>query len=396
MNKIIAALILITCSTLLLGQEQPAQKIMNETDFEKEFEGIQSDTEEINVEVLSAKTSEVTPKMGLYFSDMDFEDAYQKHYPYCYGVYVAGVTQNGPSYKAGIVAGDIIMEFDGKITRFEKHLVTLIKSKNIGDEVKVKIFRDEEIVYANVKLDSLTPASSSFTITKDGKVTKAAKKLSVGHGGGGWIPVWYIDNDKLRDLNYLLAEYGFNELDESGMLMHGGGGHGNIGKGWFLGGMGAGYSIDKKKGYQTASGESVTRRMSYSNTFGGVTLDKRIAFSSNLISSLGFMLGWGGHNLQISQTDGNYNWDSMNDDMDSAENNAVELEKNYILFQPKAALMLRILDWLSIRAEGGLMLSHSYTKGWDAVSCEDNFQIDNSPETSYQGYTISIGPWFGF
>jgi hypothetical protein len=66
------------------------------------------------------------------------------------------------------------------------------------------------------------------------------------------------------------------------------------------------------------------------------------------------------------------------------------------MFQPKATVMYRLIDWLSIRAEGGFMLSHSYTNGWDAISCEDNFEIANSPETPYQGYTISIGPWFGF
>ena len=235
-----------------------------------------------------------------------------------------------------------------------------------------------------------------MTITKDGMKIKKKKKLSVGHGGGGWIPVWFVDDNEFTDINHVLDAYGFNGLDKKGILMQGGGGHGNVGKGWFIGGMGTRYSIDKKKGHITEDGEPVTRRMLYTNGYGGVTLDKRIALTKNLVTSLGFMLGWGGHNLQISQTDGAYNWLELNDDMDKSANNAIEIEKNYILFQPKATVMYRILDWLSIRAEGGYMLSHSYTGGWDAISCEDNFEIDNSPETPYQGYTISIGPWFGF
>jgi hypothetical protein len=82
--------------------------------------------------------------------------------------------------------------------------------------------------------------------------------------------------------------------------------------------------------------------------------------------------------------------------MDSSSNNAIEIEKNYIMFQPKAVVMYKILDWLSIRAEGGYIISHSFTNGWNAISCDDDFEIENSPETSFDGYTISIGPWFGF
>ncbi|MDP8268717.1 MAG: PDZ domain-containing protein [Candidatus Tenebribacter davisii] len=371
-------------------------------------EDVQQEIDEAMIEVQEALeqipgTSEITidfknlsgekPKMGVYLSDMDFEDAYEKHYPYCYGVFVTGVTTGGPAQMAGIIKGDIIMEFDGKKAKFENHLVNLITSKNIGEEVKVKIFRDEEELITNLTLETLNPKGTEAT-TKDG--VKKKKKLSVGFGGGGWMPIWYTAADEFEDINYILNEFGFQGISEKGILMQGGGGHGNVGRGWFIGGMGASYSIDKKKGYTTLSGDDVTRRMNYSNSFGGVTLDKRFAFTKNMVSSLGFMLGWGGHNLQISQTDGSYDWLTLNDDMDSSSNNAIEIEKNYIMFQPKAVVMYKILDWLSIRAEGGYIISHSFTNGWNAISCDDDFEIENSPETSFDGYTISIGPWFGF
>jgi len=323
--------------------------------------------------------------MGIYLSDMDFEDAYTMHYPYCYGVYVTGVTPGGPSQKAGITKGDIIMEFDGRKAKFEKNLVSLIRTKNIGDEVMVKIFRDEEIFEASIVLSSLQPQKTKTVTTKDFKVKKIK---SVGYGGGGWIPVWFVDDNEFADLNHILDNYGFQGLDESGILLHGGGGKGNVGKGWFLGGMGAGYT--------TIDGDDVTRRMLFSTGYGGVTLDKRLAITNKMVTSFGFMLGWGGHNLQISQTDGSYDWSSLNEDMDSSANNAIELDKNYILFQPKVMLMYRILDWLGIRAEGGYMLSHSFSNGWNAVSCDDDFEVSNSPDTPFQGYTVSIGPWFGF
>ena len=406
MKKIllVGMLAMLLSSVALFAQEQTAEEVSAEVQLEidaameevgKALEEISGTTEiSINFRNLDGDT----PKMGVFLSDMDFEDAYKMHYPYCYGVYVKGVSAGGPSQLAGITEGDIIMEFDGKKAKFESNLVKLIKSKSIGDKVKVKIFRDEEILIADLTLSTLKPKDSTVMIDKDGQKIKKKTKLSVGHGGGGWIPVWFVDDNEFADINHVLDAYGFSGLDEKGILMQGGGGHGNVGKGWFLGGMGAGYTIDKKKGYDIdGDGDSdVTRRMLYTNGYGGVTLDKRFAITKNLITSLGFMLGWGGHNLQISQTDGAYDWNTLNDDMDASANNAIELEKNYIMFQPKVTMMYRIIDWLSIRAEGGYMLSHSYTGGWDAVSCEDNFEIDNSPETPYQGYTISIGPWFGF
>jgi len=397
MKKIllVGMVILLLGSVALFAQEQTAEESYEiQMEIDAAMEEVEQALDELDIDVLVSRTSEETPKMGVFLSNMDFEDAYKMHYPYCYGVYVTGVSQDGPAQKAGIVKGDIIMEFDGKKAKFESNLVKLIKSKNIGDEVKVKIFRDEEILIADLSLATLK--SKEMIITKDGMKIKKKKKLSVGFGGGGWIPVWFVDDNEFEDINHILEAYGFSGLDEKGILMHGGGGNGNVGKGWFIGGMGAGYTIDKKKGHVTSDGDSVTRRMLYSNGYGGVTLDKRFAITKNLVTSLGFMLGWGGHNLQISQTDGDYDWFELNDDMDSSANNAIELEKNYIMFQPKAVVMYKVLDWLSIRAEGGYMLSHSYTGGWDAISCEDNFVVANSPETPYQGYTISIGPWFGF
>ena len=153
------------------------------------------------------RTSSNTPKMGVYLADMDFEDAYKMHYPYCYGVLVKGIVPGGPSQQAGIISGDIIMEFDGKKARFEDHLVKLIKSKNLGDEVEVKLFRDEEVLLAILTLSTLTSeGKEGIVITKDGK---KKKKLSVGFGGGSWIPVWYAAKDEFEDINFVLDEFIF-------------------------------------------------------------------------------------------------------------------------------------------------------------------------------------------
>ncbi len=403
MKKIILITVsLLVMSAFVFGQEK--QKF-DEKKFEKAMEKVdrameklETDLEKIpessDVKVIKIeKGSGNTPKMGVYLSDLDFQDAYEMHYPYCYGALITGVNDDGPAKKAGLIEGDIVMKFDGVKVKYEDHLVKLIHSKSIGDVVKVVAFRDENIIEAELELFSPKRESEEAIVTKDGKVKT---KLSVGGGGGSWIPVWYAPKDEFEDINTLLDSVGFNLLDEKGIFTNGFGGKGNVGKGWFLGGMGTWYSIDKKRGYTTTNNMNVTRRMNYSFGYGGVTLDKRLAISKKLITSLGFMLGWGGHELEVSQTDGSYNWNEIKDNLEASDNNTIKISRDYIMFQPKVMMMYRILDWLGIRAEAGYLLSHSFTSGWNANSCGDTFEVNNSPDTSFDGYTISIGPWFGF
>ncbi|MCK5051286.1 MAG: PDZ domain-containing protein, partial [Candidatus Cloacimonetes bacterium] len=182
MKKIllVGMVVMLLGSVALFAQEQTAEEVSAEIQLEIDaaMQEVEEALEEVNINILVGRTSEDAPKMGVFLSNMDFEDAYKMHYPYCYGVYVAGVTQDGPAQKAGITKGDIIMEFDGKKAKFESNLVKLIKSKNIGDVVQVKVFRDEEILIADLTLATLKP--KEMTITKDGLKIKKKKKLSVG------------------------------------------------------------------------------------------------------------------------------------------------------------------------------------------------------------------------
>ncbi|MCK4695243.1 MAG: PDZ domain-containing protein, partial [Candidatus Cloacimonetes bacterium] len=152
-KRLIVILAIMLCGSFsLFAQDVPVEEINEEVEkaIEEAMEEVEKAMSEIQdiepIIIRMEKLSPDTPKMGVYLSDMDFEDAYKMRYPYCYGVLVSGVVTGGPSQKAGIIKGDIIMEFDGRKAKFEDHLVKLIKSKNIGDEVEVKIFRDEEIL----------------------------------------------------------------------------------------------------------------------------------------------------------------------------------------------------------------------------------------------------------
>jgi hypothetical protein len=222
--------------------------------------------------------------------------------------------------------------------------------------------------------------------------------FSHGYGGGGWIPVHFMPD--LGDLNGVLNNIGFSDLPESGLLLHGGGGKGPIGNGWFIGGMGAGYTLDRKihTTVITTDGDNdVIRRMKFGTGFGGVTLDRRYKISQKFMGGMGFLLGGGAKKLEISQASGEYNWEDIGGGFSEGTNGYFKLRKGYLVFQPKAMLHYRITPWLSIRSEIGYYMGFSFKNGWEAEIGEDSFEVLQSPDSNfYDGITFTIGPWFGF
>jgi len=72
------------------------------------------------------------------------------------------------------------------------------------------------------------------------------------------------------------------------------------------------------------------------------------------------------------------------------------LKKNFFLVQPRVALMYRVLPVFWIKLEAGYMLSYS-KNGWQTIVNDQKYDIaDPAKDTSLNGLTISISPWFGF
>ena len=53
-----------------------------------------------------------------------------------------GITPGGPAEKAGLKAGDVIIEFAGTEIENSDQLIVVIRSKNVGDKVKLKYVRN--------------------------------------------------------------------------------------------------------------------------------------------------------------------------------------------------------------------------------------------------------------
>ncbi len=86
------------------------------------------------------------------------------------GALVASVAENSPSEKAGIKAGDIILEFNGKKISQMKELPAIVARTEVGKNVEVKIWRDKKEIIKNVLLGRLETS-------EDFKVSEKQKKI---------------------------------------------------------------------------------------------------------------------------------------------------------------------------------------------------------------------------
>ena len=79
------------------------------------------------------------------------------------GALVAGVTEKGPAEEAGILPGDVIVEFDGRPVDAMHQLPRLVADEPIGKEVKVTVIRKGDRQEIAVTLGRLEDAEKEMT-----------------------------------------------------------------------------------------------------------------------------------------------------------------------------------------------------------------------------------------
>ncbi|MDC0851230.1 Do family serine endopeptidase [Candidatus Pelagibacter sp.] len=92
------------------------------------------------------------------------------------GALVASVAENSPSAKAGIKAGDIILEFNGVKINLMKELPAIVAKTKVGLTVKVKVWRNKKELTKNVLLGRLE-TSDDFKVSK--KQSETPKDLII-------------------------------------------------------------------------------------------------------------------------------------------------------------------------------------------------------------------------
>ena len=81
------------------------------------------------------------------------------------GALVASVAENSPSYKAGVKAGDIILEFNGERIQEMKELPIIVAKTEVGKKVDVKIWRNKKEITKKITLGRLE-TSEDFKVTE--------------------------------------------------------------------------------------------------------------------------------------------------------------------------------------------------------------------------------------
>ena len=72
------------------------------------------------------------------------------------GVYVESVVKDGPAYKAGVKAGDIIIKANGKQISEQSELVKMINDCKIGDSIELVLLRNGEEISCTIQLGNKT------------------------------------------------------------------------------------------------------------------------------------------------------------------------------------------------------------------------------------------------
>jgi len=87
------------------------------------------------------------------------------------GALVASVAENSPSDKAGVKAGDIILEFNGEKIKQMKELPIIVAKTEVGKKVEVKIWRNKKEITKSITLGRLE-TSEDFKVTKKASPTE--------------------------------------------------------------------------------------------------------------------------------------------------------------------------------------------------------------------------------
>ena len=93
------------------------------------------------------------------------------------GALVASVGEKSPADKAGLKAGDIILEFDGKKIDTMRTLPKAVAGTSVGKSVILKIWRDKKLISKRLTLGRLE--SSEEFKTKQSSIKKTKKEFEI-------------------------------------------------------------------------------------------------------------------------------------------------------------------------------------------------------------------------
>ena len=95
------------------------------------------------------------------------------------GAFVASVQEDSPAEKAGIEAGDIIIEFSGTKINNYRDLPRLVVEKDVKSLVSLKVWRKNKVIVLSVTLGELDEPSLSVDDKEDKNKSLAIKEIGI-------------------------------------------------------------------------------------------------------------------------------------------------------------------------------------------------------------------------
>lgn len=90
-----------------------------------------------------AITAENGPRLGVTVTNMNTSNYAVANGVLPIGAYVSAVESGSPAEKAGIAVGDIVVEVDGTVIKSTNQMISVLREKQAGDQVNVKVYRVE-------------------------------------------------------------------------------------------------------------------------------------------------------------------------------------------------------------------------------------------------------------
>ena len=116
--------------------------------------------------------------LGVRIQDVTKEIAEVENLDEPRGALVASVAQNSPSEKAGVKAGDIILEFNGERIQEMKQLPIIVAKTAVGKKVQVKIWRNKKEITKTITLGRLE-TSEDFKVAEKNTTPKEQRIQSL-------------------------------------------------------------------------------------------------------------------------------------------------------------------------------------------------------------------------
>lgn len=94
------------------------------------------------------------PWLGVVGLSLNADIARYYDLPVAQGVIITRVAEGSPAEAAGLASGDIILEVDNTETRTIEDLIRIIRSRRVGDVIRIFALRDSRQHFFELKLSS--------------------------------------------------------------------------------------------------------------------------------------------------------------------------------------------------------------------------------------------------